>query len=193
MRISRFAHGVVLLLVALGGAGCQAPSGDASPAPTASAGASAAAAADCPDIDLSTPLGNRIDLNGTWTSGTSEAANLIVYEIHQSGECLWGRAYSAYVDQDPGESFDMILVGTIRPDFTAEVDLLELDVNTIFFPHFGRASATWAMGFEGTGEDEAVNLEITAIQARAIGPSAPGGRLFPTGGPIVGAILTRSP
>ena len=201
MHKPRIGQASVLLLLALGIANCQSPSEALTSEPTASA-AFSAGVADCPFIDIRTPQGARIDLNGMWTTGNAEAGNQIVYELRQEGECLWGRVHSAYLGQDPGQSFDMNLVGTIRPDFTAEVDLLEVHVAGASFqyPSFGRASATFAIEFEGAVGEERVSLEIVTLQARAIGPGALaigpgalGGRLFPTGGPIVGVVLQRSP
>ena len=193
MRRTGLGGGAVLLLVMLGSASCQARSGSLTSEPTASASASPGVA-ECPDIDLQSPQGTRIDLNGMWTTGSAEAGDRIVYEIRQSGECLWGRAYSAYQGQEPGESFDIVLVGTVRSDSTADVDLLEIRVAGNFqYATFGRASVTFAIRFEGAAGGERVSLEIVTLRARSVGLGDPGGRLFGTGGPIVGAILTRSP
>ena len=198
-QLSWHVHGGLVLLLVL--AACQGPPPGRSSEPTASAAISPGRA-DCPYIDVRTPRGTRIDLAGTWTTGSAEAGNQIVYELRQEGECLWGRVYSAYRGQDPGQSFDVNLIGIVRPDFTAEVDVLEIHVAGARFQYasFGRASATFAIRFEDVGGEERISLEIVALQARAvgpgalaIGPGALGGRLFATGGPIVGAVLTRSP
>lgn len=180
--------GRVLLLLVL--TGCQVPATGSPSAPAASP-AAPAEGAECASISLRTPRGAPIDLNGTWTSGTPEAGNQIRYQLRQSGECLWGRGYSAYQGQEPGQSFDMILFGTVHSDFTADVDVLELSVgNPQFYPHFGRAALTFGIRFDDVGGEEGVALEIIAIHARRIeGPG--GGRFFPIGGPAVGQVLTR--
>jgi hypothetical protein len=189
-HLSWHVHGPLVLLLVL--AGCQLPTGSPTSEPTASAGASAAAA-ECPSIDLRTPQGTRIDLTGAWSTGSAEAGDRVKYEIRQSGECLWGQAFSAYQGQEPGESFDMILVGTVRSDFTVEVELFELRVgDPVYYRPFGRASATLAIRFEGAPGDEAVSLEIIAIHAR-VPAGGTGGRLYGVGGPAVGQELTRSP
>lgn len=149
---------------------------------------------ECVSIDLRTPRGGPIDLNGTWTSGTPEAGNQIHYEIRQSGVCLWGRGYSAYQGQEPGQSFEMMLYGTIHSDFTADVALLELSVgNPQFYQHFGRAGITVNVGFDDINGGEAVTLEITDLRARAHegGAGFGGESLFATGGPAIGDVLTR--
>jgi hypothetical protein len=145
-------------------------------------------------IDLRTPRGAPVDLNGTWTSGTAEVGNQIRYEIRQSGECLWGHGYSAFRGQEQGQSFEMMLYGSVHPDFTADIDLLELDVgNPQFYQHFGRAGITLNVGFDDFEGQEAVTLEITDLRARAHegGAGFGGGSLFATGGPAIGDILTR--
>jgi hypothetical protein len=152
----------------------------------------------CDPIELRSPRGASIDLSGTWTTGTEEAGNEIRYELRQSGECLWGRGFSAYRGEEPGESFDMVLVGTARSDFTAELDLLELHVKSTGGPAyqpFGHASLTLEIRFEGGATDERTVLEIAALRARPmrVGGDVIAGYLFGTGGPVVGAVLTRSP
>lgn len=173
--------------------GCQVPAGGSPPAPTVSP-AAAAGGAECASIDLRTPRGAPIDLNGTWTSGTPEVGNQILYEIRQSGDCLWGRGYSAFEGQEPGQSFEMMLSGTVHSDFTANVALLELNVgNPQFYQHFGRAGITLHMRFDDIDGEEAVTLEITDLRARAHegGAGFGGESLFATGGPAIGDFLTR--
>lgn len=180
-------------MVTAGIGSCQGASLTPAPEPRASAEESPAAA-ECQTIDIRTPQGTRIDLTGTWTTGSTPAGNQVFYELRQDGECLWGRAYSAYEGQDLGESFDILIVGIVRPDFTAEVDLRELRLGDPFgYPEFSRASATLALRFESTADGESLVLEIADLQARSLGFGAPTGRLFFGSGPEVGQVLTRSP
>ena len=184
--------GFVLLLVL---AACQLQTGSPTSEPTASGAASASAPAECLELDLRTPAGTRVDLTGTWTTGSVDAGGQVMYELHQQGECLWGRAFSAFASEEPAESFDIMLVGTVRSDFSIELDLLELGLGDPFrFPSFGRASATLRIEFEADSDEPM--LQITALRARAFSSIAgmPGGRLFPgSGSPEVGQVLTRSP
>jgi hypothetical protein len=184
--------GLALLCVAL--AGCQSPIPSPTSEPTASAAPTAAAAAECPPIDIRTPQGTRIDLTGTWVTGSRLAGDEVFYEVRQSGECLWGRAYSAFEGQEPAELFDILIVGIVRSDFTAEVDLLELRLGNPFgYPSFDRASATLALQFERTADGESLVLEIVDLRARRMVEGVPGGRLFIGTGPTEGDVLTRSP
>lgn len=189
-QTSRHLHGAVVLL--LGVAACQSTTISSTSEPTASGAASASAPAECLELDLRTPAGTRVDLTGTWTTGSVDAGSQVMYELHQQGECLWGRAFSAFGDQEPAESFDIILVGTIQSDFTVDLDLLELRLGNPFgYPAFGRASATLGIEFEAA--DDEPTLPITAIRARLPTAGAPGGMLFVGTGPQVGQVLTRSP
>lgn len=183
------ACGGLLLLMVL--AACQLPTPSATSEPTASRRTSGAAV-ECPDIDLRTPAGARVDLTGTWTTGSVDAGSRVMYELHQEGECLWGRAYSAFGGQEPTESFDIILVGTVRSDLTVELDLLELGLGNPFgYPAFGRASATLEIEFEAASDEP--TLPITDLRARFLAAGVPTDRLFIGTGPEVGQVLTRSP
>ena len=66
------------------------PSELASVRPSASEGqvSSSGDAIDCPDIDLRTPTGERINLNWTWTTLQSGHRSGIYY-FRQVGSCLW--------------------------------------------------------------------------------------------------------
>lgn len=184
-------RGAVVLCLAL--VGCQLPTGSPTSYPMASGAASASPeAVECPEIRLRTPEGNALDLTGTWTAGNVAAGGQVMYELHQQGDCLWGRAYSAFGGQEPAESFDIILVGTVRSDFTVELDLLELALGDPFgYPSFGRASATLRIEFEAAGDEP--TLTITALRARVLAAGVPSGRLFYGTGPEVGQVLARSP
>lgn len=60
------------------------------PESTSSGGAPSAAVAtdDCPAIDLRTPGGDRIDLNGTWET-EREGSRAGIYYFRQIGTCVW--------------------------------------------------------------------------------------------------------
>lgn len=203
MRRSRHASRGCLLAAALGVGlavtGCQAQAPSPSPEPTSSSDGSAAAA-DCLEIHLLSPHGDPIDLTGTWTTGDVESGNQVVYQLHQDGECLWGRAYSAFAGQEPAAVFDIVLDGTIRADFSIELELLELSIghppgySVQAYPPFGRASMTLGVAFESTDSDELVTLSITDLVARYVADSDPGlAYLFAGNGPTTGQVLTRSP
>jgi hypothetical protein len=130
----------------------------------------------------------------TFGRGSALAGNQVLYELRQDGECLWGRAYSAYEGQDLGASFDILIVGIVRPDFTVEVELRELRVGDPFgYPSFSRATAALDLRFESTADGESLVMQIADLRARGLCCGAPDGRLFFGSGPEVGQVLTRLP
>jgi hypothetical protein len=73
----------------LGVAACTAVGDPASPPVPSSGGpAPSTDAAECPDIDLRTPTGERINLNGTWETLQGGHRSGIYY-FRQVGSCLW--------------------------------------------------------------------------------------------------------
>jgi hypothetical protein len=75
-----------IALLALGVACTNPPaSGALTQAPTRAPGNSTV---DCPDIDLRSPSGERIDLTGTWET-EREGTRAGIYFLHQVGDCLW--------------------------------------------------------------------------------------------------------
>ena len=61
----------------------------ASPTPSPAPGESPGIpTVDCPDIDLRSPTGERIALNGTWVT-QREGSRAGIYFVRQVGECVW--------------------------------------------------------------------------------------------------------
>lgn len=75
-----------IALIALGVA-CTGPAALGAPtqAPT---GSPVTSTTDCPDIDLRSPSGERIDLTGTWET-EREGNRAGIYFVRQIGECVW--------------------------------------------------------------------------------------------------------
>jgi hypothetical protein len=107
-----------LLLVAVGctpnGGG---PSNSIGPSPSGSAAAEAA----CQTIELRTPAGDRIDLNGTWVT-EKESIHGGIYYFRQVGSCIWfagGFTPPAFLDVLTALGFlTVVFEGTLSPDFT---------------------------------------------------------------------------
>jgi hypothetical protein len=97
--------------VAIWLAACTSPS--ASPASAVPGPSDQAAAQDCPTIDLRDPSGEPVILTGTW-----QASDYGVYEMHQGASCLYWFGRSEYPGSEPGEYFATVLYGTIQRDFT---------------------------------------------------------------------------
>lgn len=53
----------------------------------------------CSPIDLRTPSGQRIQLDGTWTE-VGTAGELMTWWIRTQGNCVWG---AGYLEDVPGE------------------------------------------------------------------------------------------
>lgn len=71
------------------------------------------AAQECPDLDLLDPSGSAVDLTGTW-----QANDFGLYDLHQDGSCLYWLGMSRYADSEPGEYWTNVLYATIRTDFS---------------------------------------------------------------------------
>jgi hypothetical protein len=131
-------HWVALATVAVL-ASCGSPSGTTptSADPTARP-SSGLASPICEPIDLRTPSGNRIDLNGTWLT-EREGTRAGVYFFRQVGSCVWA---SGGFPEDPAtdESGPLSLVtvvlrGEVRSDFTITAEWA--DVRHQFRPTTG--------------------------------------------------------
>lgn len=71
--------------------------------------ASTAVTEDCPPIDLRTPSGVRVDLNGTWYANDDA-----YYSFLQIGNCLWATATTRL--------YVITLRGTVMSDFTVPLE-----------------------------------------------------------------------
>ena len=76
-----------VILVGLG-MSCAGPASDRVVPSVSTYPSSQAGVVDCPDIDLRSPAGDRIDLTGTWVT-EREGTRGGIYYLHQTGACVW--------------------------------------------------------------------------------------------------------
>jgi hypothetical protein len=130
MRILR-----VGLLAAALIAGCSQaspqPSAESEPAsPRAPTGPVGDLPAGCEPIDLRSPSGERVNLDGIWVQDAEGNAHAMKWWLWSFGDCLWGTGrnenYSENVAQ--GASADQVQAfrGTIRDDFSIEAEMVLL-------------------------------------------------------------------
>lgn len=146
---------VVPLVVALAMVGCvstgagdgSAPPSAASPPPSSASGPA------CPDVDLRTQSGERLDLTGTWLT-EREGARGGIYYVHQVGSCVW--MAGGFDDTDnPADSplsyVTVVISGQIEPDFTIVGEWSDVRVQ---FPNMamGYGSLVLAIDADGSGE-----------------------------------------
>lgn len=106
-----------IALLALGVA-CTGPAESGAPtlAPTGSPGI---ATHDCPDIDLRSPSGDRINLTGTWVT-EREGTRAGIYFLHQVGDCLWfagGLPWRGEPDSETLGLQTVVFQGRVGSDF----------------------------------------------------------------------------
>jgi hypothetical protein len=125
---------LVVLLAALVIAGCTQASGVPSPVSApASAPSSVVPAGNlppgCEPIELRTPDGALVELDGTWIEQSRTSVDQLTWWIRTRGDCLWAVGTVADV---PEQGFDIHLGtvlnyrGTIRPDFSIDGQLVHL-------------------------------------------------------------------
>lgn len=114
--------GVVLTVSSCGPPSTATSSGD----PTTTVGATAT---DCPNIDLRSPQGERVDLTGTW--GTErEGTRGGIYFIRQIGSCVWfAGAFPGPLETDdlgPLGFLTVVFHGEVTNDFTISGDWVDV-------------------------------------------------------------------
>jgi hypothetical protein len=118
----------LLLGAALAAAGCGAsPTLSPTPGPTETPGPAAGSLPPgCEPIDLRSPTGDRIELDGTWvhTEGTE-----MTWWIRTQGSCIWGAGMVGDVAEDPldvstNPATVQILSGSIQTDFVIEGEIV---------------------------------------------------------------------
>lgn len=110
-------------------AGCSASS-PAGSAPESAAGSPQAGVEACGPVDLRSPNGETVDLNGEWgggewfsTPGTGERTF-----IQQVGDCVWMAISDDQfrTDPTPNESLLAVFEGRVHPDFSVTGNLVTL-------------------------------------------------------------------
>jgi hypothetical protein len=98
----------VVAVALLGLAACNLVSPAPSVGPTLTPDPSPAAASlDCGEVTLLSPQGNRVDLTGTWTGGST------LFYVRQIGECVWWIGLSNWPGQSPGDFFSHTFAGRL--------------------------------------------------------------------------------
>lgn len=101
------------------GVACAGPAASGAPtqAPTGSPGI---ATTDCPNIDLRSPSGDRVNLTGTWET-EREGTRAGIYFLHQVGECVWFAGSFPWPEdasQGPLGFVTVVFQGRVRSDFS---------------------------------------------------------------------------
>jgi hypothetical protein len=128
MRILR-----VALLAASLIAGCSQaspqPSAASDPAsPRASTGPVGNLPEGCEPIELRSPSGERVDLDGIWVQDAAGNTQAMKWWLWSFGDCLWGAGRNENYSEEPFASADQVQAfrGTIRDDFTIETEMVLL-------------------------------------------------------------------
>lgn len=119
--------GIALATVLLIGSGCArspAVPVDVQPSAAASAGAGTA---ECPEIDLRSPTGERIDLSGIWEEHISEDQPPRMWWIRQIGTCMWAATMSTDFPESPIQGYDLqVLRGVVDASFVIRAEVTEV-------------------------------------------------------------------
>lgn len=139
-----------LLLVAMAIVTTACFGTSSSPGTSADPDASAEAPQACSNIDLRTPSGERIDLNGSWAISDRKT---IAY-VYQSGSCVWWVGGFATSETPQEYQFDglgwrtMVFRGEIASDFTVSGDWSTVRGG----PTTTWGTATMQITWDGNGE-----------------------------------------
>lgn len=119
--------GVALAMVLLIGSGCarspEAPV-DVQPSAASSTGPGNAL---CPEIDLRSPTGDRVDLNGEWEQRISDDQPPVRWWVRQIGSCVWAVTMSPEFPDEQIQGFDLqALRGEIDASFTIGAEIAEV-------------------------------------------------------------------
>ncbi len=121
-------------LRALLGAACVIAACTPTPAPATSVPATESPAAEvgnlptgCEPIDLRSPAGEPVDLNGIWVQDDKEGRRPSKWWIRTLGDCIWGTGiFDEYTEvviaADPGHV--QTFHGTVANDFTIDSDIV---------------------------------------------------------------------
>jgi len=118
-------------LLALIGAACVVAACTPSPAPATSGPVTESSATEvgnlppgCEPIDLRTPSGERVDLDGTWIEVDTPGATPATWWIRTLGDCVWGVGKVDEFPENPGPDTVQHLRGKVRTDFVIEGEIV---------------------------------------------------------------------
>ena len=135
-----------------------------SPSMSPQASAPIRAATACPNIDLVTPAGNRVNLAGTWHGDFPTT----LYYVWQRGACVWWAGGFATSETSDGFVYDglglftMVFAGQITADFTIEGSWSVVRGGPTYIEPFGGESMIIEITFVGTGDEEQVELTLVS-------------------------------
>jgi hypothetical protein len=145
------------------GTACEQDASQTASSPVASMTGEGTATTDCPSIDLRTPAGERIDLDGTWETEL-EGSRAGIYYIRQVGSCVWfAGAFPKPTDTDlPGPLGYVTVVfrGEVGSDFRIVGDWVDARDQFLDQPH---AHGTMELRLEVTESGE---LRLTYVGGR---------------------------
>ena len=118
---------VALATLLLIGSGCarspEAPV-DVQPSTAASGGAGTA---ECPEIDLRSPTGDRVDLSGAWEEHISDDQPPRMWWIRQIGTCVWAATMSPDFPESDVDGYDLqVLRGVVDSSFVIRAEITEV-------------------------------------------------------------------
>jgi hypothetical protein len=167
----------VLLAATLAAAGCGAsPALIPTPAPTETpAPAAGNLPPGCDPIDLRTPSGGPVSLDGTWTEEVAEGSPGVTWWIRTRGDCVWGASKEEVVASDPfADTPDSVqnLRGQIRTDFVIEGEIVLLGPSDFFMSAPIYAPVRILIEFDDAGEIVLREDRVYGVQGpRCVDPS----------------------
>ncbi|MEK6192322.1 MAG: hypothetical protein AABM41_08365 [Chloroflexota bacterium] len=134
--------------------------GLADPTPSLAPGESVQAEdPECRPIDILGPSGTGVVLTGVWRSN-----DFGVYDLHQTGSCLYWLGMSQYSGEEPGSSWTTVFSGILQSDFTIVGRWADVPFNPdIPADSLGRGTMTLRIGFDQSGEVERPVLRVANV------------------------------
>lgn len=147
---------VVMLLV---GCTASAPPGSEGPSAAGSNIIGSGSADTCSPIDLRSPIGDRIDLTGTWEG------SVFLNHVRQVGDCVWWIGYGRWPGTEPGELATLTFFGRLTSDFTLSgywITIVRPDAPQVYYPGPPDGGVTFTIGFD---PDTGVATTLTRVGA----------------------------
>lgn len=118
--------GVALATVLLIGSGCaRSPEAPIDVQPSASSAGAGTAA--CPQIDLRSPTGVRVDLSGAWEEHISDDQPPRMWWIRQVGTCVWAATMSPDFPSSDVDGYDLqVMRGVVDSSFVIRGEITEV-------------------------------------------------------------------
>ena len=140
-------------------AACSTTSSPAGASPSPASPVVDADFAGCSPIDLRMPSGDRLDLTGTWTGGST------IHHLRQVGDCVWWVGISDLPGEPAGESWLNSFQGHLASDFTLSGVWADVYTDRVGILHEGRTTYRILM----TEVDGAISIVLEQEDALADG------------------------